>query len=246
MLETAQKYVGRCIRCHRDGKPIAPIAEFVPYRIRKFGNANPERMDNPFWMYMIGYAGGAFGAYRLVFGSSKVQEDHPVWCFRRFGGTRTWVSDREIVVAIGGEHEDWYDDDFCIYNDVIVFNEEASGTEIYGYPRDEFKPTDFHTATLIGDAIYIIGGLGYPEDRDVDRTPVYVLALNTMRIDFLPTHGEKPGWIWKHSVALDESRNAITLQGGKRLVANTPNFSDEALEGVFELDIQSRRWSRLT
>lgn len=41
---------------------------------------------------------------------------HPVWCFNRFGATRTKLPDGRTV-CIGGEHEDFYDPDFYIYND---------------------------------------------------------------------------------------------------------------------------------
>lgn len=134
---TARAYAGRCERCGSAGTLPGPVAQFVPHRTRTFGRLNGVRMTNPFWLYMIGYAGSAYGAYPLVFGSDE--REHPVWCFRRFGGTRTPVPDRGIVVAIGGEHEDHYDDDFCIYNDVVVFSDEYGGTEIYGSREKNFS-----------------------------------------------------------------------------------------------------------
>ena len=45
--------------------------------------------------------------------------DGPVWCFSRFGTSLTELPDGRFV-QIGGEHEDFYDPDFCIYNDVTV------------------------------------------------------------------------------------------------------------------------------
>jgi hypothetical protein len=44
----------------------------------------------------------------------------PVFCFRRFGRTETKLPNGRIVY-IGGEHEDIYDPDLNIYNDVVVF-----------------------------------------------------------------------------------------------------------------------------
>jgi len=77
----------------------------------------------------------------------------PVWCFDRFGTTITELPDGRIV-EIAGEHEDYYDVDFCIYNDIVVH--QGNGTyQIFGYPQDVFPPTDFHTATLVGEYIYI-------------------------------------------------------------------------------------------
>jgi len=239
---TARAYGRHCKRCGDAGKVRGPVAQFVPHRTRTFGHLNGVRMTNPFWLYMIGYAGAAYGAYPLVFESTE--REHPVWCFRRFGGTRTPVPYRGIVVAIGGEHEDHYDDDFCIYNDVVVFGNEYSGTEIYGYPREEFQPTDFHTATLVGDRIYIVGCLGYPEDRKPERTPVYALDLATMRIDFIPTFGDKPGWVWKHEAEFDADENAIVVHGGQHLLAEATGFKSEALPGIYALDLEDRRWTR--
>jgi hypothetical protein len=64
------------------------------------------------------------------------------------------------VIEIPGEHEGFYDTNFCIFNDVIVHRGDGS-FDIYGCPLDIFPPTDFHTATLVGNSIYIIGSLGY-------------------------------------------------------------------------------------
>lgn len=75
------------------------------------------------------------------------------------------------AVHIGGEHEDYYDPDFFIYNDVTVVGPDGS-IKIRGYSRGVFPPTDFHSATLAGDAILIIGRLGYPDQRVAGRTPV--------------------------------------------------------------------------
>ena len=38
-----------------------------------------------------------------------------IWCFERAGATLTQLPDGREV-RIGGEHEDFYDPDFCIYN----------------------------------------------------------------------------------------------------------------------------------
>ena len=77
---------------------------------------------------------------------------------KRFGQSLTLLPDG-LAVQIGGEHEDYYDPDFCIYNDVFVHERDGSIT-IYGYPESAFPPTDFRTATLVGDSIYVIGSLG--------------------------------------------------------------------------------------
>ncbi|KAK0623763.1 hypothetical protein B0T14DRAFT_517016 [Immersiella caudata] len=85
--------------------------------------SNPTRMNKPFWKYMIAKGDEAYHAY------SMLDLDHPscagpTWCFDRFGRTATWLPDGRIVF-IGGEHEDGYDPDFCIYNDVVVVTPAA-------------------------------------------------------------------------------------------------------------------------
>jgi hypothetical protein len=59
-----------------------------------------------------------------------------------------------------GEHEDHYDPDFFIHNDVVVRTPDGE-VAIYGYPTEVFLPTDFHTATLLPASIVLIGSLGY-------------------------------------------------------------------------------------
>lgn len=115
------------------------------------------------------------------------------------------------TVLVGGEHEDWYDPDFCIYNDVIVHEPDGS-IRIFGYPESDFPPTDFHTATLVGGAIHIIGCLGYPPDRE-SQTPVFRLDLDTFRIERLVPKGESPGWIHRHR-ADRISDDEILVSGG--------------------------------
>jgi ankyrin repeat protein len=138
--------------------------EFRLTYTRKFGDKNPERMRVPFWEAMIrcgvsGYEG------RRQFQKACSCPDEPVWCAQRFGQSLTLLPDGRAT-QIGGEHEDSYDPDFCIYNDVFVH--ERNGTvAIYGYPESVFPPTDFHTATLLDDYIYFIGSLGYAGTRSL-------------------------------------------------------------------------------
>lgn len=43
---------------------------------------------------------------------------HPIFSFSRVGRTVTQLCDGSCIY-IGGEHEDCYDPDWCIYNDVV-------------------------------------------------------------------------------------------------------------------------------
>ena len=65
----------------------------------------------------------------------------PGWCADRFGQSLTLLPDGRAV-QVGGEHEDHYDPDFCIYNDVFVHGPDGD-LAIYGYPADVFPPSDF-------------------------------------------------------------------------------------------------------
>lgn len=143
---------------------------------------------------------------------------------------------RKIFIA--GEHEDHYDPDFFIYNDVIVRHPDDS-IDVFGYPAEEFPPTDFHSATLVGGRVLLIGCLGYPEQRNPAETPCFSLDPVTMQIARLATSGENPGWIFEHSAELVES--GILVRGGQVQRDSIAENCDDWL-----LDLRTRRWSRLT
>lgn len=101
---------------------------------RRWGSANPERMIEPFWEAMIRAGVNAWAAAQNYPGATFRS---PVWCAQRFGQSITFLEDGRVI-QIAGEHEDSYDPDFCIYNDVFVHDGEA--VTIYGYPEREFRP----------------------------------------------------------------------------------------------------------
>ena len=137
-----------------------------------------------------------------------------VWCFQRFGMSSTRLPDGRTIF-IAGEHEDFYDPDFYIYNDVIVIHPNL-GVEIYGYPRHVFRPTDFHSATLMKDeSIYIIGNLGYHGTREPGITPVYRLDCRSYQIEAIATGGDNPGWIYRHQAEYVPARHAIRVTQGQ-------------------------------
>jgi len=118
-------------------------AEFKLGAACRFGCDNPEEIDEPFWAAMIRSGVDAWQAAQTF---QEAAANSPVWCAQRFGQSFTFLPDGRIV-EIAGEHEDSYDPDFCIYNDVFVH--DRGSVRIYGYPEHVFPPTDFHTATLI-------------------------------------------------------------------------------------------------
>ena len=93
--------------------------QFVADRSAKTrGTANPSVMNKPFWKFQVGPDRMQAWTARLDFGNTEdpfAASKDPVWCFIRFGATGTKLPDGRLV-CIGGEHEDGYDPDFCIYN----------------------------------------------------------------------------------------------------------------------------------
>src|SRR5215469_1164609 len=185
---------------HQDLLEIS-ASEFQQNRLRQFGTQNPEMMNNSFWEGMIRSGISAYEAGVLFGIGNKFDGTYkPIWCAQRFGQSITFLPDGRIV-QVAGEHEDSYDPDFCIYNDVFVHAPDGS-VVIYGYSESLFPPTDFHTATLVGSSIYLIGSLGYPSTRRYGETPVYRLNTATFQIEEVETTGNKPGWIYKHRAIL--------------------------------------------
>jgi hypothetical protein len=189
------------------------IEEFTSARKPRFGRSNPEECNEPFWQGMIV---NRYSAYRAIkhFGvgrSSYEPRVDPVWCADRFGQSLTRLPDGRVI-EIAGEHEDGYDPDFCIYNDVFV-HEPGQAPRIFLYPKEVFPPTDFHSATLVGDWIYIIGSLGYIEDRKKDTCPVFRLNIHSLEIESVRTSGADPGRIHRHRARLFESTRILICDG---------------------------------
>jgi hypothetical protein len=167
------------------------------------------------------------------------------------GATRSQLPDGRVV-CIGGEHEDYYDPDFNFYNDVIVLD-PIGQIEVYGYPKEIFPPTDFHTATISSDRIVVIGGLGYSGDRRPGHMPVYALDLCQYRFSQIATLGEKPGWIFKHQASYDP-KGIITIRGGQVIDERggqqrfQRNFEDYTLDTTSWawLSLTSRKWRQFS
>jgi hypothetical protein len=239
---------------------------FEQQRRPRFGSSNPERIRNEFWEWMIRGDEGApkqpegsnvdavlasdrklkssYGPHRArdVFQAGLDQKDGPIWTFDRMGASCTELPDGRLV-CVGGEHEDFYDPDFCVYNDVVVFR--SSEIEIYGYPKDVFPPTDFHTATLVDDRIIVIGSIGYPGDRRIGVTPVYELNLKEYRISEIQTWGDLPGWISEHHATIAPGQR-ITIRDGLVFEERDGNQRFRRNFEDYALDLSSRAWTRLT
>ncbi len=205
---------------------------FEAHRTRRAGRSNPERFLPAFWSEQM-----RTGQYCIPKSLTyEPDRNNPVWTFSRFGRSATLLPDGRLVF-VAGEHGDHYDEDFCIYADVTVLGADGN-VDHFVYPEEFFPPTDFHSATLVGDQIWLIGSLGYPENRRNGQTQV--LRLNTMNFAVTPlqTSGSGPGWIHGHRAAL--TKGGILVTGGKI----EPGYEDN--DSTFLLNLETLTWSEIS
>ena len=220
---------------------------FRQWRSPRPGRSNPEVMTNPVWNWLIrtelnAYLANEYFKGRLFFKKFSPFKSGPGWCFDRFGQSSTHLADGRTLL-IAGEHEDYYDPDFKIYNDVVLKQPDGS-IEIYGYPEDIFPPTDFHSATVVGDEILIVGNLGYPNSRQPEKTQVFALSLDDFSISCRETFGTPPGWIHEHKIAMSDDGQSLLLSGGKLDRCDEAGLVENIDE--WQLDLDSWHWQRLT
>ena len=213
-------------------------AEALAMRSPRQGDGNPDIMRNRFWLMMI-YARKPASWARQAF---DIDSSGPTWCFVRRGRCVVQLRDQRILY-IGGSHEDFYDPDFCIYNDVVV--EQVDGTyEIFAYPERIFPPSDFQSATIVGHELYLIGSLGYLDRRRPGETQALALNLDTLRMRPVETFGDGPGWVYGHEAEWNRPRNTIAIWGGKRIVWKGDKMESEQLgEERYELDLATQLWT---
>ncbi len=210
---------------------------------RRFGRSNPERMRVPVWEWMVRERLDPYFAREALKLKKNWPPGDPDWCFDRMGAPRVEMPDGRII-TVAGEHEDYYDPDFCIYNDVVV--QRGDDVEIYGYPRPVFPPTDFHTATLVGTDVLIIGGLGYQEERSPSPTPIFRLDTSDYHIERVEALGDSPGWIHKHRSTWTEAGGVIEVSGGEVLVRRGSEEWFRTNFDVYRLHLADRRWQCTT
>ncbi|MEP3635947.1 MAG: ankyrin repeat domain-containing protein [Paracoccaceae bacterium] len=206
-------------------------SDFEAHRTSRVGTSNPERFLPAFWSERMRDRGYS----KLKPLGYSPDRDRPVWSFSRFGRTATVLPDGRLVL-VAGEHEDHYDADFCIYADVTVLGTDGS-VDHFIYPADVFPPTDFHSATLVGQHIWLIGCLGYPDQRKDNQTQVMRLSIEDFSISTVSTSGEMPGWIHGHRATLSE--HGIVITGGKV----EPGYVDN--ETTYLLNLETLVWKKI-
>ncbi|KAK4234102.1 hypothetical protein C8A03DRAFT_38144 [Achaetomium macrosporum] len=124
---------------------------------------NPAQIDKPYWKFIIAHGDlNAWDSRKKLGFPVRSQNNawvrEPVFCFQRFGSTETRLPDGRIVY-VAGEHEDGYDPDFYIYNDVVVVHGRGRVAE---------------QADSDADSVY------YP-DSDMEQDPDYAEHVREMR-----------------------------------------------------------------
>ncbi len=216
-------------------------SSFLEWRSPRFGDTNPTKFESAVWEWLFRSKLSGYGATERMNGPSPFQAG-PTFCFDRYGQSCTSLPDGRLLY-IGGEHEDYYDPDFCIYNDVVVEHPDGQ-LEFYCYPRSDFLPTDFHTSTLVDSQIVIVGSLGYPDDRRIGRTQIYLLDTRSYRIERVENRGDSPGWIHKHGSRLADHGGSIIVTGGMVDLVEQQSLRENIDE--WEIDLKTWQWTRRT
>jgi thiol-disulfide isomerase/thioredoxin/ankyrin repeat protein len=206
-------------------------AEFRAGLSPRFGESNPHEFSAPYYTRMIQTGKTAYHALREFRALPDIDMTgfrYPVWSAARVGQSITFLPDGRVI-QIAGEHEDFYDSNFCIYNDVFVHQPDGR-IQVFGYPLEVFPPTDFHSATLIDAHIYVIGNLGHRDAEVPERTPVYRLNTTTYKLEAVETSGQSPRRLYKHRADL-RANNVIRISGG------TCN------DCVFDFDTNTHGWT---
>lgn len=222
------------------------LLSYQAFRHPIFGRKNPTNITNLFYQWVIKHDLDAWSIGKMIIDNYDYDDSFetlPLWCQARMGQSRTVLPDGRIIL-IGGEYEDYYDPDFCIYNDVIVMHPNGN-IDVYNYSKAVFTPTDFHSATLVGigsDAhIIIIGSLGCLEDRQYAHTPVYKLNTQNFKIEQVATRNSM-GWIHDHKAVLKDNQMIIT--GGQLLIDDIAPLLDNI--DTWVLNLNTLVWKNVT
>lgn len=183
------------------------ISSFELYQSPPMVEYRPTNITNPYYEWIVRHNLSPFDLAQ-IFNLKCV----PLWGMGRLGQSETPLPDGRVIL-IGGEYEDHYDPQFYIYHDVIIKHPDGK-IDIFVYPKAMFNPTDFHSATLIGEEIYVIGGVGYVNDRNYKSTPIYKLNIHSLDIKKIESRNHI-GLIGSHTAILKD--NQIIIKGGQIL-----------------------------
>jgi hypothetical protein len=140
----------------------------------RYGISNPELVNSHFYKFMIQHPD-----YSAYDGKKKFNlelTERTIYSFQRFMQSSIVLSDgRKIYV--GGEHEDGYDPDFFIYNDIVVI--DGKNINIYLYPPEIFPPIENAKLEEKNGKLIIKDGTRYRTDyTSMNNTKKYVSIVN--------------------------------------------------------------------
>lgn len=171
-----------------DPKPVRPpYAICRQWQFVRYGKSNPENLSNEYYTYCIRTNCTPYSIWRMDGYFNRGGR----WSFNRYGISKTLLYDGTCIY-IGGAHEDFYDNDHFIYNDVIVLRPTGE-VIVYGYPRAIFPPIDYHSATVVQEETYDCINIGHIDiikhifDKQLNymKTRYYRLHLSDFRIERL-------------------------------------------------------------
>lgn len=159
---------------------LASRAYFYKYRRAYFKGEitdNPTNVSNPVWTYQVltGLSGYDYNSLYLDDIDNYCICD-PNFSFERFGRSMDELMDGSTIL-IGGNHEDYYDPDFHVYNDVTIVTETdgVKDVTIYMYHWDVLPPLEYHQTIVDEEKGYI--------DIKCENESIYRLFLEDYHVE---------------------------------------------------------------
>ncbi|KAK3321672.1 hypothetical protein B0H66DRAFT_552413 [Apodospora peruviana] len=205
--------------------------------------SNPTLMNKPFWKYMIAKGADAYSARKML-DIRDIGYNAPMWCFDRFGMSTTWLPDGRIVF-IGGEHEDFYDPDFFIYNDVVVVQPATEPETVDVWTVVEREPDDYRFGTNTdGSLSYTVTTkqVWLPRKRILPPKPDEITVYGYPRTVFPPTDFHIAVYVGGH--AEEDGAGFIYVIGGVGYRAGDWCVHRDGT-AVFRLDLESFRMEKV-
>eukprot|EP00931_Biecheleriopsis_adriatica_P083665 TRINITY_DN57302_c0_g1_i1.p1 TRINITY_DN57302_c0_g1~~TRINITY_DN57302_c0_g1_i1.p1 ORF type:complete len:283 (+),score=37.35 TRINITY_DN57302_c0_g1_i1:108-851(+) len=163
-------------RCYTSAKALQKQVSYHTYAIFADGTVSDDMV----------FAKGGPGVPTSTWATLPLWRSHS----SRWAAGHARIDDGRIVKS-GGEFEDSYDPMFCIFNDVLVEYPDGRVPELYTYPRSIFPPTDDHACLQVQNHLYLLGNVGYQQDR-TDRMQVLRLDLDSYQVSGSRQKGKVP------------------------------------------------------
>lgn len=113
---------------------------------------------------------------------------------------------------------------------------------LYGYPCEAFPPAAYHTATVIGEFIYIAGG------RAAGSLSIHRLNTTTLAFEEVAFAGTKPVGLLHHATTVLADGN-LDIRGGSVAVPSAKGsgqWERQSNADVYALDMQTMEMRKCT